>query len=87
MLPTLAFLPRLVPLADDGTDFVLPLLAPAQAFAFPFRHLLPHGVAFEATPGNLKRIQLERTTRGEQQALAIASDQPAPMLNQTPDAA
>ena len=23
-------------------------------------YLLPHGVAFEATPGNLKRIQLER---------------------------
>jgi large subunit ribosomal protein L9 len=23
-------------------------------------YLLPHGIAFEATPGNLKRIQLER---------------------------
>ena len=46
-------------------------------------YLLPHGLAYEATPGNLKRIQLERdrleaaenTRRGTAQELATKLEQ------------
>src|ERR1700733_4572882 len=38
-------------------------------------YLLPHGLAYEATPGNLKRIQQERDRLGAAQGIAEKLEQ------------